>query len=107
MGRGKNDGQRCVGVIEVPKSQDSQGASLLSAFHFSLGGLGCGRVYVAGHRQLRFVHLQPGAVPGRDAGGITGPPQRPHYGRAGPRARAGADPGIAGAVLAARIRAVQ
>ena len=51
--------------------------------------------YGAGNRQLRLIHLQPGAIPGGDAGGNAGPSQRPHYRRAGPRARPSQIPPLA------------
>ena len=77
-----------------------------TVFQTRPGGLDCpSRNYGAGHRQLRFVHLQPGAIPGRDAGGPAGPPQRPDHPRPNPRARARAHPDLPGPLLARANRA--
>jgi len=59
---------------------------------------------VLGHRQLRFVHLQPGSIPGRDARGNAGAPQRSNFHRANPRGQAGTNSDFAGTLFAARVR---
>src|SRR5258708_13531833 len=71
------------------------------------GNLAPSKCYGPGDRQLRFVYLQPRAVPGRVAGGFAGPSQRPDFPRPDSRAESRTDSHFAGTVLAARIGPVQ
>src|SRR2546425_720979 len=60
-----------------------------------------------GHRQLRFVHLQPRSVSRRAERGLASPSQRPDHARSNPRVEAGPDSYFARSLLAARIRTVK
>ena len=64
-------------------------------------------IHGSGHRQLRFVHLQPRAISWRVECGDAGAAERRNHARRDPRVEAGADSCVAWPVFAARIRFFQ
>src|SRR5207247_8290282 len=70
-------------------------------FQIRQSALGSRPTYGPGYRQLRFVHLQPRPVYGRDERRDAGPPERPDHARPDPGAEPGPDSHFTGAMLAA------